>query len=269
MFQVFLALAGKMDAMLMPVPELPPPETTTRDWSELPVDVLSVVFAELGTAEILMGAGIVSSSWLHAAMLPHLWRCVDMAQGVHHDAVCCAMAKVAVDRSGGRLEVFKATDFVDDELLKYIGHRSPGLKSLCLDSCSMVSNTGLTQLMAMTPLLEDLVLRSGLDLSDEFDDPLVIPTMHQLRQIALGGLYISRKALTKFVDSCPHLELLDASECIAVDVVDDDALRAKCAGIKTLKLPSYSAATDAMATVARLYYYLASEDDDDDDAFYF
>lgn len=118
--------------------------------------------------------------------------------------------------------------------------------------------------MAMTPLLEDLVLRGGLDLSDEFDDPLVIPTMHQLRQITLGGLCISRKALTKFVDSCPHLELLDASECIAVDVVDDDALRAECAGIKTLKLPSYSAATDAMATVAQLNY-LAS----DDAAFYF
>ncbi|EAZ05892.1 hypothetical protein OsI_28130 [Oryza sativa Indica Group] len=207
-----------------------------------------------------MGAGIVCSSWLHAAKLPHLWRCVDIPQVVRNDAVCCAMAKVAVDRSDERLEVFKAMYFVDDELLKYIGHRSPGLKSLCLDSCSMVSNTGLTQLMAMTPLLEDLVLRGGLDLSDEFDDPLVIPTMHQLRQIALGSLYISRKTLTKFVDSCPHLELLDASECVAVDVVDD-ALRAKCARIKTLKLPSYSSATDAMATLDQLYY-LADDDDE-------
>jgi hypothetical protein len=33
------------------------------------------------------------------------------------------MAKVAVDRSGGQLQVFVGKRFVDDELLKYIGDR--------------------------------------------------------------------------------------------------------------------------------------------------
>jgi hypothetical protein len=34
-----------------------------------------------------------------------------------------AMAMVAVDRSGGKLEVFSGKYFVTDELLKYIGDR--------------------------------------------------------------------------------------------------------------------------------------------------
>lgn len=37
--------------------------------------------------------------------------------------VLCAMAKKAVDRSGGQLEVFVGEDFVDDDLLKYIADR--------------------------------------------------------------------------------------------------------------------------------------------------
>lgn len=37
------------------------------------------------------------------------------------------------------------------------------------------------------------------------------------------------------IDACPHLELLDVSKCYKLDV--DDALRTKCAGIKTVKLP--------------------------------
>uniref|UniRef100_A0A0D9X7V5 F-box domain-containing protein n=1 Tax=Leersia perrieri TaxID=77586 RepID=A0A0D9X7V5_9ORYZ len=98
-----------------------------RDWSELPPDVLSLVFAELGAVEVLLGAGLVCRSWLHAAKhLPHLWRRVDMAR---HEVVMgrgflCAMAKVAVDRSDGQLEVFEGRYFVDDELLDYIGESS-------------------------------------------------------------------------------------------------------------------------------------------------
>uniref|UniRef100_A0A0E0F7W2 Uncharacterized protein n=1 Tax=Oryza meridionalis TaxID=40149 RepID=A0A0E0F7W2_9ORYZ len=58
--------------------------------------------------------------------MPDLWRAVDMecrdeVASFEDDDALCAMAKVAVDRSDARLEVFKGTRFVCDELLKYIG----------------------------------------------------------------------------------------------------------------------------------------------------
>ncbi|KAF0897787.1 hypothetical protein E2562_000497 [Oryza meyeriana var. granulata] len=105
-----------MDAL--PLPE-PPPPPEMRDWSELPLDALSLVFSKLGAVEVLC-AGLVCRPWLRAAKLPHLWRCVDMA---HHRgiswkkrSVWCKMAEVAVNRSGGQLEAFKARMFVTTSL---------------------------------------------------------------------------------------------------------------------------------------------------------
>jgi hypothetical protein len=103
-----------------------------RDWSELPLDILTLVFTKLGPIEILMGAGLVCHPWLTAAKVPSLWRYFDMTS--HNNVVkekirsgardvLCTMAKEAVERSSGQLEVFKGEEFVDDDLLKYIGGR--------------------------------------------------------------------------------------------------------------------------------------------------
>ncbi|RLM60371.1 putative F-box/LRR-repeat protein 23 [Panicum miliaceum] len=130
---------GMDDAPPIGTGDLPVP---ARDWSELPLDALASVFVKLGAIEILMGAGLVCRSWLQAAELPELWRSVVMAchkvvddiVDVDDDTVraspvepkinrdvLCAMARVAVDRSRGQLEVFVARRFVTDQLLEYIG----------------------------------------------------------------------------------------------------------------------------------------------------
>ena len=100
---------------------------TSRDWSALPLDVLLMVFTKLRAIDVLMGLGIVCCSWLEAAKVPCVWRSLDMANhralGKMDDHVQCAMAKVAVDRSKGQLEVFLGKLFVNDEILKYIGDR--------------------------------------------------------------------------------------------------------------------------------------------------
>ncbi|XP_052165085.1 putative F-box/LRR-repeat protein 9 [Oryza glaberrima] len=257
-------------------PPPPPPPAETRDWSELPLDALTVVFAKLGAVEVLMGAGLVCHSWLQAAKVRDMWRCVDM---VHHETILLkdflyAMAMVAVDRSDGRLEEFDGDTFVNDKLLQYIGDRSPSLKRLSLvfycGSGISISRGALTQFTRKCPLLEDLSLTCGnavfyalyeitgetcprlkrLELSTQAhdlnlllrpvcyddDEPLGIATLHQLQHLVLEGLDIDNDELTAIVDGCPYLELLDVSSCYDLDV--DDALVAKCAAIKTVKLPS-------------------------------
>jgi hypothetical protein len=92
-----------------------------RDWSELPLDVLTSVFAKLGPIEILMGAGLVCLPWLAAAKEPSLWRHLDMTS--HNNVVkekirsgaidvLCAMAKEAVARSSGQLRCSRETSLL-------------------------------------------------------------------------------------------------------------------------------------------------------------
>uniref|UniRef100_A0A0D3GX73 F-box domain-containing protein n=1 Tax=Oryza barthii TaxID=65489 RepID=A0A0D3GX73_9ORYZ len=277
-----------MDAM--PVPEQLSPET--RDWSDLPVDALFVVFAKLRSVELLMGAGLVCSSWLQAAKLPHLWRCVDMShqrdESRRKNGVLCAMAKVAVDRSGGKLEVYKGRRFVTNNLLAYVANRSPSLKCLYLESCTRVSNKGLTELITKCPLLEDLKLYNCRKIDGDFfvvagkacrrmkrldvrwrggaylahfdcdgDEPFEIATMRELRHQTLACLGVSKEELMAIVDGCPQLELLHVSGlpglATAVDDDDDDALRALCYGIKSLTLRPYQ--EQEVTTWVDYYYY--------------
>jgi hypothetical protein len=112
-----------MDAAPPPVREEPP----ARDWSLLPLDVLTSIFVMLGAVDVLMGAGLVCRSWLDAAKLPYVWRVVEMEEEDLPEVVrnksrnvMEAMAKAAVDRSDGQLRVFAGQWFVDQDLLKYI-----------------------------------------------------------------------------------------------------------------------------------------------------
>uniref|UniRef100_A0A0E0EIV8 F-box domain-containing protein n=1 Tax=Oryza meridionalis TaxID=40149 RepID=A0A0E0EIV8_9ORYZ len=256
----------------VPVPE-PPAEM--RDWSELLLDALSVVFTKLGAVEVLIGAGLVCHSWLDAAKVPELWRTVDMAvlyrdMGSKNLGILTAMGKRAVKRSNWQLEVFKGRDFITNQLLKYVRRRSPCcLKSLHLES--------FTKLITKSPLLEDLVLnycqsirgdvyatvgeacprlkrlevRRRLGWWDDDDMLLTIAAMHGLRRLTLEGVRVRSRELTAIVDGCPRLELLDVSECfLRRDIVVDGALPAKCASIKTLKLPLFSDVDAAAAATA-------------------
>ncbi|XP_044414688.1 F-box protein SKIP19-like [Triticum aestivum] len=132
----------------------PAPVPPARDWSELPLDVLSFLFVKLGAIDVLMGAVLVCHSWLQAAKAPDVWRCVKMechkfVRRFKYSARLLAMAKVAVDRSDGQLQMFAGERFVTNELLIYIAERSPSLKSLCLKQCQNITNEVFIEAMPM------------------------------------------------------------------------------------------------------------------------
>ncbi|XP_040244402.1 putative F-box/LRR-repeat protein 9 [Aegilops tauschii subsp. strangulata] len=230
-----------------------------------------------------MGAGFVCHSWLEAAKAPELWRKVDMGRGPRDKEVLekkggidsddpnhlsksaqvmCAMAKVAVDRSDGKLEVFVGANFVTDEILNYIGARSPSLKKLALLSCYHVTSEGLYDLVTKCPQLEDIevsrctgvrgdaILATGRacprlkrlvpdkTLRRRWDRKEVagISLMHELRYLSLARSEITNEELMAVVDACPCLEYLSVVDCY--NIVADGALRAKCATVKMLELPT-------------------------------
>ncbi|KAJ1267673.1 hypothetical protein BS78_07G075600 [Paspalum vaginatum] len=254
----------------------PPSAGAGRDWSELPLDALVQVFARLGPVDILMGSGLVCHSWLQAAKAPELWLSLDMAT---HKAVeelgrgaLRAMARAAVDRADGRLEVFLAKYFVTDGLLKHIAGRSSSssscLRRLSLASCSEVTNKGFAELVTRSPLLEDLSLelcpkvggrgayeaagracprlrrlslrrecfRFSRDYPRRVAEALgIAAAMPALRSLTLVSCNVSNDELRAVLDGCPRLETLCVRDCYKV--IADGDLRARCVGIKTLTLP--------------------------------
>ncbi|CAO2206037.1 unnamed protein product [Urochloa humidicola] len=248
---------------------------STRDWTLVSTDAMSLIFAKLDAFDLLMGAGLVCHSWLQVAKVPDLWRSVDMVHNMtikgkfrcKERDVMYTMAKAAVDRSCGKLEVFVGEWFVDDDLLKYIGDRSPCLKSLQLISCPDVCNKGFADAIKKFPLLEELELSRCSEVceKDVFEttgkscpqlkhfklsrlgvrpdggrhcsdsgEALGIATMTQLRTLQLLGHELTNEGLIAILENCLHLESLYMHCCLNVNM--DDSLRAACAGIKTLSI---------------------------------
>ncbi|KAL6658889.1 hypothetical protein ACP70R_002929 [Stipagrostis hirtigluma subsp. patula] len=93
------------------------------------------------------------------------------------------------------------------------------------------------------------------------DDALGIASMHGLRSLQLFGNNFTNKGLTAILDNCPYLESLDIRHCF--NIIMDDALKAKCARIKTLKLP-YDSTDDYEFEVMSPLCSLGIDSDSDD-----
>ena len=138
------------------------------------------------------------------------------------------------------------------------------LKSLILITCDGITSEGFMEAIQMFPLLEELQLSDCWNLrdrgllgvvaracprlkhlrhhrpcwsdTDEHNrEAMGIAMMHELCSLQLFRNHLTNTGLAAIVDNCTHLESLDLRRCYLIDL-DDDAIRAKCARIKTKKL---------------------------------
>ncbi|KAJ4805638.1 F-box family protein [Rhynchospora pubera] len=136
-----------------------------RSWAELEPNVLILIFLKLGTMEVLRVAGSVCRSWRKVATQePVLWRRIDMSRHDYYRSDAFKLidpARLAIDRSGGRLEEFAAAYFADDYLLRYLCDRTSVLKKLNLISSGQLSAAAIAETAERQPLLEEIKISCG------------------------------------------------------------------------------------------------------------
>ncbi|CAL5007873.1 unnamed protein product [Urochloa decumbens] len=272
-----------------------------RDWASLPRDALGAILGKLDHIEILMGAGQVCRSWRGAAREdPSLWRRVDMRghADLFYQVNLHGMAQAAVRRADGQCEAFWGEYAGDDDFLLFLAEQAPSLKSLRLISCYDVSNEGLAEAIKKLPMLEELELSLSSNVFGQevyetvgkscsqlkrfrlskhsfysFDDvdynkdgeALGIATMTGLRSLQIFGNNLTNAGLTVILDNCHHLESLDIRHCFNVEM--DNTLRAKCAGIKTLRLPDDSTDDYEFIVSPPVWANHSQSEDDSDDGY--
>jgi hypothetical protein len=101
----------------------------TRNWLELPSDIMANILYRVGVYDILENAQKVCTAWRKICKDPAMWRVISMD---NHGDPCTRpplreMCKNAVDRSQGQLLDLTVIDFVDYELLEYVAERYESL----------------------------------------------------------------------------------------------------------------------------------------------
>ena len=128
---------------------------------------------------------------------------------------------------------------VSDKGLVAVGKRSPHLEELELTTCSIyISMKAVGQAF---PQLKRLRLNNqwvNIQCDEYYDNHRALDiasSMPELRHLQLFANRLRSNALAAILDNCHHLESLDLRQCFNINI--DAELRAKCAGIKDLKLP--------------------------------
>ncbi|KAL6638832.1 hypothetical protein ACP70R_023468 [Stipagrostis hirtigluma subsp. patula] len=134
----------------------------SRDWAELPPELISSILHRLDPVQIMLAADKVCRSWRRAARdEPELWRRVDTrghTELAYRNLVDLRkMAVDAVSRSRGQCEAFCGQGFaVDDDFIRFLADQAPSLKSLI--NCGNISVRGFLAAIQRFPRLEELEL---------------------------------------------------------------------------------------------------------------
>lgn len=224
----------------------------SRDWLELPTDVLLTILAKFDVEEILKTKQFVCRLWYNMCKDPSLWRSIDIQSYGEFDLFQMYenMTRVAVDRSCGGLHDICIEYFGNDDLLLYIVDRSPQLKCLRLQCGYTISGEALVQAVRKLPLLEEieitlcsfseddiqeigrscLLLKSfklnsrgtrNMELAGDEEARAIAESMPGLRHLQLIGNAMTNYGLQAIIDSCVHLESLDLRACFHVDLSGD------------------------------------------------
>ncbi|KAK9065012.1 hypothetical protein SSX86_016395 [Deinandra increscens subsp. villosa] len=246
----------------------------TRNWLELPSDLMVNILQRVGVIEVLENAQKVCTAWREICKDPAMWRVIHMQKfpGPRESPTAYQkMCKLAVDRSQGQVVDLKIIGFCDEELLEYVVDRSSQLKRLEILCCWGDMYGIWAEAFKKLPLLEELSLGeispedieaagrycpslkklkvnqevNELWVGNDGEESILIQNemalvigknLPQLTHLELIENSMSNLGLQAILDGCCHLESLDLRRCFYLDLKGD--LGKRCSQqIKDLKLP--------------------------------
>ncbi|KAF0289291.1 F-box/LRR-repeat protein 6 [Amphibalanus amphitrite] len=205
------------------------PDRPQGPWADgVPPELLERIFGEVvratGAVPALVRLSRVCRSWRRVALLPELWRTVDLATGLirdkmRHERLLIWLAENRLSKTE-ELSLAGWSSALSPRSVPVLVSRAPQLRSLCLSGCRSLTGEEVVQLAGLQHL-------SSLDLSDlqaNTTSARAAVGPHPLQQLSslLGPRLVSltlshnfvagmQQILAALAEHCPNLEVLDLS----------------------------------------------------------
>ncbi|KAD6796428.1 hypothetical protein R6Q59_019782 [Mikania micrantha] len=236
-----------------------------RKWEDLNNDILVKIFQTLDIFELTSGMAQVCSSWRYAVCDPFLWGTLDLSMlksnfikiplepyvyvDAPSDKTLTRVLKISLNLSQGNITtlIFHFNLYVRDDQLTYIAERCLKLKRLVLPAWNRIKRTGLIKAINSWKDLESLTMPSIsnphyimeeiskncknfsqlkiMGPCDIFFAHTLATWLPNLKVLSLRCSMLYKDALLILLDGLKHLEVLNISHCIIVEVLSPPAPR--------------------------------------------
>lgn len=231
----------------------------TRKWEDMDIDVLVKIVQSFDIFELTRGIAHVCSTWRMACCDPLLWKTLDLTMlksvfikiplepyvYVHgqSDKQLTRVLKIALSLSHGNINnlLFHFNCYLNDEQLTYTSERCPRLKRLVLPAWNRIKKTGISKAIRMWPDLESLTMPSIanppylmveiakncknfselkiMGPCDTLFATTLVTSLPKLKILSLRCSMLHKENLIILLDGLKHLEVLNISHCLLVEVL--------------------------------------------------
>lgn len=230
-----------------------------RRWEDLDTDILVKIFQSFDILELTSGIAHVCSAWRMACCDPLLWKTLDLSMMKSNfikiplepyvyvdgrsDKILTRLLKISMSLSRGNITtlIFHFNLFVSDEQLTYTAERCPQLRRLVLPAWNRIKKTGICKAIRAWKDLESLTMpgianppylmeeiskncKNFRELKimgpcDKFFASTLATFLPTLKVLSLRCSMLYKEALIIVLDSLPHLEVLNISHCLLIEIL--------------------------------------------------
>ncbi|KAA8539907.1 hypothetical protein F0562_026599 [Nyssa sinensis] len=237
--------------------------SVVRRWEDLNNDILVKIFQSFDIFELTSGIAQVCSSWRFACCDPLLWKTLDLSMlkpnfikipsepyvyvNGRSDITLTRILKISLNLSRGNILtlIFHFNLYISDDQLTYTAERCPRLKRLVMPAWNRIKKTGICKAIRLWEDLESLTMPSIknppylleeiakncknfaelkiMGPCDIFFASTLAEFLPNLKVLSLRCSMLLKGALIIILDGLQHLQVLNISHCLLVEVLPPPA----------------------------------------------